>query len=369
MPTEWKANLAIDRKLFADIGLTLEAAVSRTEQDIHYIHQNLKQQPANFLATGFLPDGRVQYANQDARERENGYRDVIKLTNTNEGWSHQFTTMLQRPVVDNWGFRAGYTYTEARNVNDGQSPTASTNWSNNVSFNPNDAILGRSRYETRHRIIASGTYQIKWSERQKTSFTLVYEGRSGRPFSFVFGRDLFSVDMNRDGNSSNDLLYVPTGIDDPLVVWGDGRDSAKDTLGVAFMEFVESTGGLREYKGQVVPRNTGTSPWIHQWDLNITHEILTWRGQKLELIFDIENVGNLINDEWGRERRPRGPGGNVPIVRADARPAGFAPDGKGTENGVYVYSPVLEDLTTENWYEVRNFSSRWAMQVGLRYTF
>lgn len=368
MPTEWKANLALDRKLVADIALTLEAAFSFTEHDIHYIHHNLKQQPATFLSTGFLPDGRTVYANQDARNRENGYRDVIELTNTSEGWSRQLTAMFQRPVKDNWGFRAGYTFTRAQSVNDGQSATASSNWSQNASFNPNDAVLGRSRYETRHRFIGSGTYEINWSKKHKTSLTLVYEGRSGRPFSFVFGRDRFSVDMNRDGNSTNDLIYVPTGIDDPLVVWGDPRDSAKDTLGVAFMDFINGTEGLKEYKGQVVPRNTGMSPWVHQFDLNITHRIFTWRGHKLEFILDIENIGNLINDEWGRERRPRN-GSSVTIIRADTRAAGFAPPGKGTENGVYVYSPVLVDLTGENWYEVRNFSSRWAMQVGLRYTF
>ncbi len=364
MPTEWKSNLAFDYQLFNDIAFTMEAALSWTEHDIHYIHENLKQD-TGFFSDGFLPDGRTLYDNQEARLREPGYRDVIRLTNTDKGYSRQFTALFQRPVVDFWGFRAGYTYTRAKNVNDGQSPTASTNWSDNVGFDPNDEVLGRSRFETRHRFIVSGTYVHEWTKTQKTSFTLVYEGRSGRPFSFVFGRDLFTVDMNRDGNGSNDLLYVPTGIDDPLVRWGNAGNTKKDTLGVAFMEFVENQEGLGNHKGEVVPRNTGTAPWIHQFDLNITHEIITFASQKLELIFSIENLGNLIKDEWGLEKRVRGPGGNVPIVSAQ-REVEFQ---GGEINSFYVYNPVLSDLTGENWYETRNFSSRWAMQIGLRYSF
>lgn len=368
MPTEWKANIALDQQIFADIAFTLEAAFSWTDQDIHYIHQNLKPQAPGFIQTGILPDGRQIYDNQSAQEREPGYGNVIKLTNTDKGYSRQYTVLLQRPVKDNWGFRAGYTYTRSENVNDGQSASASTNWSNNVAFNPNDEVLGRSRYETRHRFVVSGTYEIDWTKNQTTSITLVYEGRSGRPFSFIFGSP-YPFNMNNDQNGENDLFYVPSGIDDPLVVWGDANDSDKDTLGVAFMEFVEDTPGLAEFKGSVVDRNSGTSPWIHQIDLNITHEILVWRGHKLEFIFNIENFTNLLNDEWGREKRTR-TFGVVPIMNAGRLPAiSNVPEGKGSENGVYVYSPNPRDFNQDNWYETRTRSSRWAAQIGVRYSF
>lgn len=365
MPTEWKSNLALDLNLFADIAWTNEVSLSWTENDIHYIHENL-QQESGFLSTGFLPDGRIVYDNQESRLREAGYRNVIRLTNTDKGYSRQFTTLFQRPVQNGWGFRAGYTYTRSKNVNDGQSATAYSNWVNNVGFNLNSEVLGRSRYETTHRFIASGTYEHRWNKRQKTSVTLVYEGRTGRPFSFVYGRGTFSTDMNRDGTgAANDLVYVPTGVDDPLVRWGDASNSGRDTQGVAFMEFVERTDGLSEYKGEVVPRNTGTSPWVHQFDLNITHEIVTWKEQTLEVIFAIENLGNLINDEWGKEKRPRGPDGNVPMLTASREVEIVG----GELNTYYIYDPAIEELNGEDWYETRNFSSRWAMQIGLRYTF
>jgi hypothetical protein len=370
MPTEWKGNLALDRKLPWGISGTLEIALTKTAHDIRYIHHNLRQVPINFRSTGFLPDGRTIYDNQQAKEREVGYRDVIELVNTREGFTRQYTVLLSRPVPENgFGFRGGYTYTKARNLNDGRSAGASSNWTNNVGFDPNDEVLGRSRFETKHRFVVTGTYKKKWTDRNTSSITLVYEGRSGRPFSFVFGRDRNSTDINLDQNSSNDLVYVPTGIDDPLVLWGDPNNSKRDTIGVAFMELVGSTSGLSKYKGRVVPRNSGTSPWIHQVDLNITHEIRLWNDHKLELIFAIENLTNLINENWGRERRPRGPGGNVPIVGARARPAFFAPEGTGNENGVYIYNADISDFDQANWYEVRNFSSRWAAQVGVRYSF
>jgi hypothetical protein len=371
MPTEWKANLALDQRLdwLFDSILTFEYQYSQTVRDIHYVNNNLQVDTTGFQK-GFLPDGRVIYTNtglSDDRWRESGYRDVIELRNTSEGYGSQVTMQLQRPMRNHWSYRIGYTYTINKTVNDASSPSAYTNWVSNVAANPNDAVLGTSSFETRHRIVGAVTVELPFWEKWKTRMSVIYDGRSGRPFSYLFGG--VNVDINQDGNSGNDLIYVPTGIDDPLVSWG-SRNQYRDTEGVAFMEFVDETPGLREYKGQIVPRNTGRAPWIHQFDINITQEIPVWREHKLELILNIQNVGNLINDEWGLEKRPRGSFGRaVNLVSPGHFP--IAQRGKGNEFGYYEYRYPENNQASEGTFYVhpQGLASRWAIQVGARYSF
>lgn len=370
MPTEWKSNLAVDIDL-KPIGsvLTLEGQWGWTEYDVHYINRNLKRK-LNAPFTGFMPDGRELYdmnavgVDPNDRWRERGYRNVIELANTEKGRSAQFTIQIEKPMQDRFAYRVGYTYSQNETVTDGTSRSAYTNWASNVGFDPNSDTLGTSSFQTAHRLVASVSYDLVWSKRHKTRFTVIYDGRSGRPFSYMGDLD---VDLNGDGNNSNDLLYVPSGLDDPLVAWGNRNNNIDEAE--AFFAFVERTPGLSKYLGQVVPRNTGVSPWISQVDLNITHQIKMFGNHKLELIFNIQNVGNLINDEWGLEKRPRGGYGKFVNVLTQGihspRNNVFV---EGNENGHFRYG--FEDVTDRTLYFHPNgLASRWAAQVGLRYSF
>lgn len=371
MPTDWKSNLAFDFRVpETGMTLTLEATRSWTAYDIHYVHQNLRLEERD-LFEGRLPDGRELYTNATVgvdpsyRWREPGYRDVFELRNTTKGRGYQYTVLVEQPLRESFGWRIGYTYSRSLTVTDGTAASAFANWANNTAFNPNDDILGTSSFETRHRVVGSLTYRIKWSERHRTRATLVYDGRSGRPYSYHFGG--INLDMNRDGVGDNDLLYIPTSLDDPLVSWGN-NNQFRDTEGAAFMDFVESTPGLANYKGQVVPRNTGRSPNIHQFDLNLTHEIRLWGGHRVELMLNIQNIGNLLRSSWGLEKRPRG--GNHVNVLSDAAHFPFQNPrtGKGGDYGYYAYR--YRELTQRDLYfHPRGLASRWAGQVGFRYSF
>jgi hypothetical protein len=46
----------------------------------------------------------------------------------------------------------------------------------------------------------------------RTSASLYYEGRSGNPYSYTYTND-----VNGDGVTTNDLVYVPNGASDPNV--------------------------------------------------------------------------------------------------------------------------------------------------------
>lgn len=372
MPTEWKANLAMDRKLPGlDAVFSVEYQYSKVVHDVFYRNMNLALDMKNGFK-GYLPDGRERYTNDGQpgnpdRWREAGYRDVIELTNTDKGFSQQWTASLRGSFFDLFDYRVAYTNTVAKSVNDADSPSAFTNWASNVAFNPNDDTLSTSNFEIRHRVVASLERSFKWNDRQSTSITLIYVGRSGRPYSYFYD----NVDMNRDGISGNDLIYVPTGLDDPIVSWGSNNRDLE--AAAVFMEFVNSTPGLAKYKGQVVPRNTGRAPFFNQFDLSLRHKIRLWGAHQIELFVNVQNIGNLLNEDWGLEKRPRGYSGRgVNIIAAShSRSALNRGDVSiGNEYGRYIYLPREQPITDDFLYTYpTGLTNRWAVQLGFRYGF
>jgi hypothetical protein len=59
---------------------------------------------------------------------------------------------------------------------------------------------------------------------------------------------------------------------------------------------------LKSRKGKYAERNGGVMPWRHQFDLRFTQELFNGIGGKknsLEFFWDVFNVGNLFNSDWG----------------------------------------------------------------------
>lgn len=379
MPTFWKGNLAVDRKLpWYGLVLTLEGQWTRSKSDIFYQHLNLQQNFGGFNK-GFLPDGRELYTGSfSSREREDGYQDVILLTNTDKGYTENYTLELKReltPITEgsrfSIGVRSGYTFTRSRTVTDGESASAFNNWRNNIAPNPNDAVLGISSFERQHRLVASITGEMRLGKAHRTRITLFYDGRSGRPYSYMYGLSEFTNnakdDLNGDG-IANDLIYVPTGIDDPLVSWGSRNLDQEGAQ--RFMDFVNSEPGLSKYKGQIVPRNTGRAPWVNQFDLNIEHTVTFADRHRVTFSLAVQNIGNLINSEWGLERVPKSENGGVArIVEASRGPRVDPITGKGNEFGFYTYNVAADFDSDAALYETRRDSNRWQMLLGLKYAF
>src|SRR5437764_12953710 len=75
-----------------------------------------------------------------------------------------------------------------------------------------------------HRIVATGTWRLK----TLTDFSLVYTGNSGAPFDYVYGAGsaFGSGDANADGQTQNDLVYVPKDAHDPNEILFQGFNAA-----------------------------------------------------------------------------------------------------------------------------------------------
>ncbi|MFZ9127117.1 MAG: cell envelope biogenesis protein OmpA, partial [Steroidobacteraceae bacterium] len=105
------------------------------------------------------------------------------------------------------------------------------------------------------------------------------------------------------------------------------------------------------------PRNACTSPWVTTADLRLAQEIpLGVSDVRAVLTLDVENLANLINNDWGRLEQVSFNYGS-PTVRATIN------------NGQYVYSPISGTEPRKAFYSTSALPSVWRIQLGFRIEF
>ncbi|MBR7550942.1 hypothetical protein KC220_20590, partial [Mycobacterium tuberculosis] len=132
-----------------------------------------------------------------------------------KGRGTQATFSLAKPLTENWGWSLGYTYTKSTEVSPLSSSQNTSNWNNTLIFNANENVAYNSRYAMKDRITGTLEWKHNFFGDNATRVGLFYEGRSGRPYSYIFYND-----ANGDGAATNDLFYVPKGPGDVLFTGG-----------------------------------------------------------------------------------------------------------------------------------------------------
>ena len=355
-PSVWKANLAFDHELpwWGMVGAA-ELVLTQVKEGIYYEQLNLG------APTSVGQDGRMLYWNAAGRNRANwnqsgtgvgtrananrAFNDALIARPTSKGESQQMTLSLNKPFNDtSWSGLLAYTYTNATEASALTSSTSGSQWGNANTFNPNENISERSSYEIQDRFTAALSWKKAFFGEYNTTASMFYEGRTGRPYSYVFDND-----ANGDARFGNDLLYIPAGPGD--VLFGSATEEA------AFWNYVYNDEYLNSHRGQVARRNAATAPWVNQFDVRVSQELPGFMaGHKSEIWLDVLNVGNLLNKDWGQIEEVGFPG-SLGIVEYG---------GIDTATGKYVYRFNTPDST--RIYDDRGIS-RWSLQVGFRYKF
>lgn len=361
LPQVWRSNLALDFRLPGDVVGTVEGVYSKTLNDIYYKDLNLTAPVGTLVG----PDNRPIYANSTGGRRVNAsYTNVYLLDNTSQGYRYNLTFQLQKRFLGGLNTTAAYTYGKSKEVNSGTSSTASSNYSfNQIAYDPNSPELGYSRNDQRHRIIASTGYTFRYAnDKLATTISLFYEGLSGQPLTYIYGQN---TDLNRDGNTGNDLLYVPTNALDPNQI----RLVSTTTNGVTYTaaqqaadleRFIQNDPYLSSHRGQIVERFGARLPWTHQIDIRVAQDIAFMGGGKrnaLQITFDVINAGNLLNKNWGRQYSVSN--NALELLRVES--TGNTAQPTFSLPATYGASGVPYDFAT--------FLSRWQGQLGVRYSF
>ncbi|WND01584.1 carboxypeptidase regulatory-like domain-containing protein [Temperatibacter marinus] len=364
IPTQLKFALGttidFDAGMFGDdYRFGFDFLYSKTRNAATIIDSTLEQ-------IGTAPDGRPLYFSVNRADADcaadvgsnpfgcnRWFNSDYILTNSEDSGRHYVLSGYLRKSHDNgidWSL--GYAYTDATDANPMTSAVAFSNFSGVTASDRNNLSAATSNWEIKHRFTGKFSWAKDFWDDNTTRLTVFASVQSGRPYGFTFldGGGAFngSFDEFGDGVDRGSLLYVPTGVNDPLVNFG------PDFNTTTFFAFLENQ-GLMEYAGQILPRNVNTSRWWGKVDLKFEQELPTIvEGHKLSAFMVIENFTNLLNDDWGVQYHG-GYFGNTSIV--DAR--------IDTTNNVYNFN----EFVRRDPQSRRSGPSLWEIRFGVRYKF
>ncbi len=192
-----------------------------------------------------------------------------------------------------------------------------------------------------HKITISGTANLPY----RGQFSLIYQGFSGSPYGWTVGSD-----VNADGISGNDLPYVPASASDITL--------ADPTQFSALDDFINSQPCLADSRGKILERNSCRNPWSNLLNARLATTLPLPAGQSLLLSWDVFNVLNMIDNEWGAFKQVSGFEEGPSFLRA----VGYD---VVNNRPIYNFSPPA---TIERTILGPN-SSRWRMQFGAKYSF
>ena len=365
-PQIFRTNLAVDQKLpFGVIG-TIEAAYTKDINAIY--HQNL------VLSDGYttLPgaEGQIRYNSKDVftgnTATNPSITSAIYMSNTSKGYSYFITGQLQKSFTSGFYANVAYTYTKSKDVNDGGS-TANTIWNSRpVSGNPNSTVLSSSSYVQPNRVIASLSYKKDYAKHASTSFGIFFEAANNGAVSYIT-----SGDPNNDG-ATNDLLYIPRNKGDITLVKDYTADPrTADQIWAQLDAFIKQDPYLSRHRGEFAERNGAILPYFKRADINITQDfyidLKNGKRNTLEFSFNMVNVGNFLNRNWGLYQTTYNGfnSGTISLLRY----AGLdAATGKAT------YSFPFQDRTnlipvTTSYRTSTSLATTWQAQFGVRYIF
>ncbi len=348
LPAVWRGNLAVERKLpFLDTTVTAEFIHTINDKALFTDNMNIK--PLVTTATtgpAIGLDGRQRFngGSTSAGATNTAFGNVIRVRNISQGDSSYVSLALNRPMKNNWSYNLTYTRGRSEEAQSFGQTVAVDGWSRNAVFNQNTVEVQRSDFEVRDRIQASLAKRFEFKKGWRTTASLYYEGHTGNPYSYTYANDI-----NGDGISSNDLVYVPTGPGDSKIALT-GMNAAQQS---AYFAFLQSS-GLSKYAGTYAPRNAFVQPWINQLDLRLTQKLPIYQPVEVELFFDFINFGYWLSRKTFGYTELFTATNNAVFYRRQM--------GNATYNAA---GQVVPTYTTEpaNW-TIDNIASRWRVQFG-----
>lgn len=264
-PTEWKYALGMVWELGDGYTLTADAQITRGKDTAIYKHGDLEQ-------TGVSADGRPTY--------DSVRMPSFVLTNSSKGNESESIAFSLFKAYDNGlDIRLGYAYTDAKDVNPMTSSVAFSNYSNRTFFDPEEEVLSTSNYNIEHRFTAVLNYTTELFANYETRFSLFAQSNSGTPYSIVLPEFDGQLAYGFTPYFEGDVVLVEPGT-----------------------------------------RNEESGSWWTKADLRITQEFPGFsENHRGSAFFVINNVTNLLNDDWGVMERPIFPYGVTQAQQANGQ--------------------------------------------------
>lgn len=264
LPSEWKYSLGATWLLPNEYTVDADLLLTRGRDSAIVLHGDLEQ-------VGTTDAGYPIY---------DSVRDAsFVLTNSHKGDESFGASLAVNKTYDN-GIRwsLGYAYSDAKDVQPMTSSVAFSNYTNRVFFDPQEQVLSTSNYNIRHRFTGTFNWDAHFWGDNLTRFSLYGSTNSGQPYSYAF-----------DGTI----------------------DPYNFTPYLDFQPRVLAPGDKR---------NDQEGSWWTKVDLKIEQQFPGFTPNSNGSVFLIvDNLTNLINDDWGILKQVNFPNAVVRGTQAEAR--------------------------------------------------
>ena len=362
MPQTWKSSLALDYIMPGDVMLSVEGVYNYDINPVTITNVGLKDPVYsninNFADNRYVWDGYYEPSLQNA----------YLLNNSKKG-GHYYSITAKAEKHNFYGFDGmiAYTYSNALSYGDGWGDQVYSAWQNASTVNGQNLVeLGYAGYVMPHRLIASLSYTAEYARNFATGISIFYEGGPRGRYSYTYTSNIVG-----DGGADN-LIYVPASKDeltfeDYTIPGTEAVYSAADQA-EDFWNFINNSKYLSTRKGKYAERNGLVAPWTHQFDVRIFQNfyIPQKNGQRhtIQIGLDIENIGNLLNQNWGHFWSSNG----TQILEIAGN--GYTQGGVGqSSKPVYHFMTDGTERLTKEFSPSISLSSTWMMQLSLRWIF
>jgi hypothetical protein len=345
-PQTWRTNFAVDQRLPGGFIGTGEFIYNRDVNGIYYINAN-------------LPAAQTAFVGADNRQRWTSNRihsnvsNAIVLKNQNEGRSWSASASLQKTFRQGM-FKTAYTYYTAENTVDPGSIASGSWFGNPVSGDPNNPGLGYSAQG--QRFFVAGSYRLEYLKFGATTFSAFFEGLTQGAASYTF-----SGDLNGDGGTNNDLVYVPRNTSEMnfVAITGSVPFTAEQQA-AAWEAYINQDEYLSSRRGQYAERGGRVGPWVWRLDFAVAQDLFTNLGggrHSLQFRADILNFTNLLSSDWGVGQRLIN---SQPLISRGA-------DSQGRAS--YQMRVVNNQLLSKSLESTASETDVYRVQFSLRYSF
>ncbi len=201
------------------------------------------------------------------------------LTNSSKGNRSLLAFLsISKAYANGFDWSLGYAWTDAEDVQPMTSSVAFSNYQNRAFFDPQEEVLSTSNYNIAHRITATARWERAFIGDNLTRISLYGSMNEGAPYSYAFDGTVDPYNFTPFLDFRNNVLAP-----------GDKR-------------------------------NANAGSWWEKIDLRLEQQFpgLT-RASKASAFLIIDNLTNLLNDDWGILRQVNFPGNAVRGAAPESR--------------------------------------------------
>ena len=250
LPSEWKFALGVTHVFPGDYVFTADALFSEGKDSPLVLRGDLDR-------IGTTPEGRPDILT--AR----GQTSFVLTNSSNGNRSALYSLGLAKSYDNGFDFRVGYAYSDAEDVQPMNSAVSFSNYTNRAFFDPQEDVLSTSDYNIKHRF----TFTTNWQKELFGQF-------AADAVAVRFGQLRLSVSATR--STAHDLYDFTPFLDDAV-------DNA--------LEPGDS-------------RNEQEGSWWRKLDFRANLDFPGFSdGHNASVFLVVDNLTNLLNDDWGILRR------------------------------------------------------------------